>query len=157
MKKLAFLLAIAVLSSFSVSAQKEKSTDLYVKVKDNKNPLIFVNGKKFDFPMELINHSKIKSINVLKNEEAKKSYNTSNGVILITTKESEDLGLHSTKGKSKSLNDPIIIIDGKKSNLALLKILEKGQIEEMKILKGKEAIKKYNSPGGVIIITTKSK
>ena len=47
-------------------------------------------GKKFDFSIDLIDQSKIESINILKSEEAKALYNTSNGVILITTKVSTD-------------------------------------------------------------------
>lgn len=155
MKNLAFALALIVLSSSNIFAQKQNNTDLYVKVKDYKNPLIIVDGKKFDFPMDLIDQSKIKSVFVLKGEEAKALYNTSEGVILITTKDNDIISLSKAKEKSKNLEKPIIIIDGKTSNEAILNTLKPEQIEKMNVLKGKMALEKYNSPSGAIIITTK--
>ncbi len=157
MKNLSFALALVVLSSFSVFAQKQNKTDLYVKVKDDMKPLILVNGKKFDFPMDLIDQTKIESVFVLKGEEAKALYNTSNGVILITTKVSNKKSLSVAKEKSKNWKKPMIIIDGKISNQAALDVLEPEQIEKMEVLKGEKAIEKHNSPSGVIIITTKKK
>jgi ribosomal protein S8 len=157
MKKLAFVLALVVLNSFSISAQKQNDTDLYVKVKDDKKPLIMVDGKKFDFSMDLIDQSKIESVNILKGKEAKALYNTSNGVILITTKVGDKATFSATKEKTKNQKKPTIYIDGKLSSQAVLDKLDPEQIKKMEVLKGAEAIKKHNSPGGVIIITTKKK
>jgi ribosomal protein S8 len=157
MKKLAFVLALVVLNSFSISAQEQNNANLYVKVKDDKKPLIMVNGKKFDFPMDLIDPSKIESVHILKGKEAEALYNTSNGVILVTTKVDGKATYSKTTEKSKNLKKPIIYIDGKLSSQAALDKLDPEKIKKMEVLKGAEAIKKHNSPGGVIIVNTKEK
>ncbi|MBT8243634.1 MAG: hypothetical protein HKP48_06605 [Winogradskyella sp.] len=155
MKKLAFVLAVAILSSFNISAQKQSEKELYVKVKDDKKPLIIVNGKKFDFSMDLIDQSKIESVNVLKGDEAKALYNTNNGVILITTKVNNKMDVSLTKETSKNFEKPTIIIDGKIADQSVLQTIDVNKIEKMEVIKGEKAIKKYNSPGGVIILTIK--
>lgn len=158
MKKVTFvLILVTLLSSFNVFAQKQNNKNLLVKVKEDTKPLVIVDGKKFDFSIDLIDQSKIESINILKSEEAKALYNTSNGVILIKTKVSTDKPLTVTNKTSKNLEKPTIIIDGKIENKETLDKLEAEQIEKMEVIKGEMAVKKYNSPGGVIIITTKKK
>ena len=156
MKRIALVLALALCFNLVSFAQKTKDQNLYVKVKDGKDPLIIVNGKKFEFSMSLLDQSKIESVKVLKGEEAEALYNTSNGVILITTKVSgkKELFLEA-KEKSKNLDKPMIIIDGKIASEEVLKALDVNQIEKMEVLKGEKALKKHNSPGGVIILTTK--
>ncbi|MBC2843964.1 TonB-dependent receptor plug domain-containing protein [Winogradskyella flava] len=156
MKKFVFALTlVALVSSFNSFAQKKNNTDLLIKVKEELEPLIMVDGKKFDFPMDLIDQSKIESVNVLKGDEAKALYNVSNGVILITTKANSKMSFSIKGEKSKSQKNPLIIIDGKISNRTVLDKLEAKQIEKMDVLKGEMAIEKHNAPNGVIVITTK--
>ena len=50
-----------------------------------------------------------------------------------------------------------IIIDGKVASDKAITNLTSDEIESMKVLKDEKAIKKYNAPNGVIIITTKKK
>ncbi|WP_179009356.1 hypothetical protein [Winogradskyella forsetii] len=154
MKKIAFTLTFLALCSFSIFAQQQNKTDLQIKIKEDKKPLIFVDGKKFDFSMDLIDQSKIESVNVIKGEKAKASYGTSNGVVLITTK-LNDKNLSETNEKSENPKKPVIIIDGKIADHSALDMLEPEQIEKVEVLKGEKAIEKYNSPNGVVIITTK--
>ena len=156
MKRIALVLALVLCCNVISYAQKAKDPNLYVKVKEGKEPLIFVNGKKFDFSIDIIDQSKIESVNVLKGEEAKALYNTTNGVILITTKASGKKNLVDAKEKSKSLEKPMIIINGKVSSRDELKAIDAKNIKKMEVLKGEKAKAKYNSPSGVIILTTKN-
>jgi hypothetical protein len=167
MKKLLFPIIILFFSTSLVQAQKtevkkDSKEKLYVKLKDGVKPIIYVNGKIFDFPMDLIDQSKIVSVFVEKNEEAKKKYNAPNGVILIKTKtfDSTDIAETIITGNDKKvggINGPKVIIDGKVSGEEALKKLTPDNIEKMEVVKGEKAIKKYNAPNGVIIITTKKR
>lgn len=148
------------IESSSIQVKKVKDDKIYIKVKNHKKPMIFIDGKKFDFSMDLIDQSKIASINILKGEEAIKNYNAPNGVVLITTKASKDLDFSYVKMKEngdlgEDKKSPMIIIDGKVSDKKSLEGLTPERIEKMEIFKGEKAIKKYNAPNGAIVITTK--
>jgi hypothetical protein len=164
MKKLLFPIIIMFFSISQVQAQKievkkDLKEKLYVKLKDGVKPIIYVNGKVFDFPMELIDQSKITAVNVVKNEDALKKYNAPNGVVFIQTKEFDSTDISEIKitddKKIGGKKGPKVIIDGKVSDQKALKKLIPEDIEKMEVVKGEEAIKKYNAPNGVIIITTK--
>ncbi|APZ45895.1 hypothetical protein BW723_06120 [Polaribacter reichenbachii] len=164
MKKLLFAAFLLMCSISVVNAQDKEEKDskgnIYVKVKDGKKPVIFIDGKKFDFPMELIDQTKIASINVIKGKEAIKKYSAPNGVILITTKASKILDFSGVKiRKNGDLKEdkpaPMIIIDGKVVDLKSLETLKPEKIEKMEIFKDKKAMEKYKAPNGVIVITTK--
>ena len=164
MKKLLFAIIILFFSISVVQAQeKEEKKDskekIFVKLKKGENPTIYVNGKIFDFPMDLIDQSKITSVFVVKKQKALKKYNAPNGVILIRTKEFDATKISDVKltddKKIGGKNGPKVIIDGKISNQKAVKELTPDLIEKIDVIKGKEAITKYNAPNGVIIITTK--
>lgn len=156
MKKILFVVALLSLV-FVVEAQKnqesKKEEKLLVKVKEGADPDIYVDGKKFDFPMDLLNPDKIVSVSVIKDRRAVEEYNAPNGVILITTQKTLDTKPEvKIKGKAKS---PLIIIDGEVSDQESLQGLLPDEIIDVKVLKGEEAIKKYNAPNGVIVVATK--
>jgi len=139
-----------------------KEEKLYVKVKDGEKPAIYVDGKKFDFPMELIDQSKIESVFILKDPTSLKKYNEPNGVIFIKTKiiieEVDNSEFRNESGKfTDSKNSPMIILDGQITTRYLLEILNPNDIESMNVVKGEKALKEYNAPNGVIIITSKKK
>ena len=167
MKKLLFTTIVLLFSISLINAQKtgskkkdkEVKEKLYVKLKDGAKPDIYVDGKKFDFPMELIDQNKIKAVFVIKGEKAKKEYNALNGVILITTKTSKESDVSEIRitGYAKDKKTPMVIINGKVSNKKILDELKPDEIEKMEVIKGKKAKEKYNAPNGVIIITTKKK
>jgi len=98
---------------------------------------------------------------VVKKQEALKKYKTPNGVVLIQTKEAVSFNFSEKKLKDDKKiggkNGPKVIIDGKVSDKKMLDKLKPYQIEKMKIVKGKQAIKKYKAPNGAIVITTKNK
>jgi len=176
MKKIVFI-AIAILFSTTIAkAQEDKKSlkeNLYVELKEGAKPTIYVDGKEFGFSMELINQDKIASVFVVKGEEAIKKYNAPNGVVLIKTK---DLNTAATsklevknvktgaitkleieeKKKVLDKDGPMIIMDGKVVDREILEKINSSDIKSMQVLKGKAAIKEYNSPNGVIIITTKT-
>lgn len=166
MKKLVVASIIIFFSILSTQAQndekkKEVKEDLFIQLKEGAKPIIYVDGKIFDFPMELIDQSKIASVFVVKGADAVTKYKAPDGVILITTKELvstpiSDLDL-SYKRDIGPKNDPKIIVDGKVVDKATLDNLKSHLIEKMQVIKGDEALKNYNAPNGVIIITTKKR
>ena len=167
MKKLLFTIIVLFFSISLINAQKtgskkkdkEIKEKLYVKLKDGAKPDIYVDGKKFDFPIELIDQNKIESIFVFKGEQAIKKYDAPNGAIIIKTKTSveSDVSEIRVTGYAKDKKTPMVIINGKVSNKKTLDKLNPNDIEKMEVFKGEQAIKKYNSPNGVIIITTNKK
>lgn len=162
MKKILFV-AIVMLSTTVMKAQEEKTAGkekIYLKLKDGAKPSIYVNDKLFDFPLELIDQSKIASVNVLKDEQAIKKYKAPNGVIIITTKELKsaaplEFKIDKNGNVIDNKNAPMIIMDGKVINKEQLDKIGTNLIDKMEVLKGEAAMKKYNAPNGVIIITTK--
>jgi ribosomal protein S8 len=162
MKKL-ILTACAVLFSISLMQSQEfkiekndnkKKEKLQVKAKEGAEPDIYVDGKKFDFSMDLIDNDMIASVAVLKGDRAIKEYNAPNGVILVTTNKKHELDKSSKKTNFKG-KTPVIIIDGKVANKETLDKLSTDDIEKIEVFKDEKAMKKYNTPNGAIIITTK--
>ena len=151
--------SISQVQAQKIEVKKDLKEKLYVKLKDGVKPIIYVNGKVFDFPMELIDQSKITAVNVVKNEAALKKYSAPNGVVFIQTKEFDSTDVSefiiTDDKKIGGKKGPKVIIDGKVSDQKALKKLIPEDIEKMEVVKGEEAIKKYNAPNGVIIITTK--
>tara|TARA_R110002050_G_scaffold215386_2_gene351478 strand:- start:68 stop:517 length:450 start_codon:yes stop_codon:yes gene_type:complete len=147
------------MSILSAKAQeKEDKENLLVKIQEGAKPLIYVDGKIFDFPLELIDQSKIASIMVVEKQEALKKYNAPNGVVLIQTKEVTSFNFSDKVKEDKKIfdkNGPKIIVDGKIRDKKFLETLKLDNIDKMEIVKSDKAIKKYNAPNGVIIITTK--
>ncbi len=166
MKKLILTVCATVfLSSFLIQAQEnkvdrtnnQKQSTLHIKVKDGAKPDIYVDGKKFDFSLEIIDKNMIKSVSVIKGEKAINEYKAPQGVILVTTKKKKDLKKDKVRLKGKIDNEPLVIIDGKKLSKRELNKIKPKDFENMTILKDEVAMKMYNSPGGVIIIKTKKK
>lgn len=162
------LITIAyILLSFSViqGQEKDKNKELIesikFKFKGGTKPTIFVDGKKFEFDLHIIDKDQIKSVSVVKGEMAIEKYNSPNGVILITTK---GKGKEKEKEKENSeviLNSknriPLVIINGKVSDQKTLQNLNTKDIEKINILKGKKALEEYKSKNGVILVTLKKK
>ena len=109
---------------------------------------------------------KISSVDILKDEAAIKKYNSPNGVIVITSKNTYDENLKDTgalnnsqfklnKKKGENKPEPLIILDGKVVEKSKMNNLNPDEIEEIEVIKGEKAIKKYNAPNGVIKITSK--
>jgi hypothetical protein len=124
MKKLLFITIVLLFSISLINAQeteskkkvKELKEKLYVKLKDGAKPDVYVDGKKFDFPIELIDQNKIKAVFAIKGDQAKKEYNSLNGVILITTKTAEKSDVSEIRIRNndfaKGEKRPMIIING---------------------------------------------
>jgi len=147
----------------TIQAQKQDDSThekILVKLKEGATPTIYVDGKIFDFPMELIDQSQIESMFVLKGQDAIAKYNAPNGVVLIKTKGANPLDFSYVKAgehlkEMANKNDPKIIIDGKVADKKTLDTLSPNTIDKVEVIKGEKAIKQYNAPNGVIIITTK--
>ncbi len=153
MKHLILSLCI-VLSSITLIQVQNSTNNLNVAVKNNAKPDIYVDGKKFDFPMELIDKDKIESVSIMKDKELLKKYNAKNGVILISTKKDNNSKTNFTYKLNKS-KKPIVIINGKKSTQMELQKLDPNDIESINVLKGEQGKLLYNSPSGAIIVKLK--
>ena len=163
MKKLLFVAVVLLLSITTINAQEVKKDEegkIYVKLKGAVKPDIYVDGKKFDFPMELIDQSKIAGVFVIKGKDAIAKYKAPNGVILIKTKTEDGSRVSEVKLKENidtNKKGPKVIINGKVSDRKTLDELKPDDIEKMEVIKGEQAKEKYNAPNGVIIITTKKR
>lgn len=137
--------------------------------------------------MSVIDPSQIEQISVLKEKSAIESYGSegANGVILVTTKKAKaaadavkvttddpikvigvgvlDKGVLNGEsvevkinGLSSGLN-PLIIIDGVRSDQQKMSVIAPSQIESITVLKDNTSIEMYGTEGakGVILVTTK--
>jgi len=154
---LGVLLSFTSLQSQEYEKVKQKNTNIHIELKDGVEPDIYVDGKKFDFPIELLDKDIIESIEVVKGEKAMNDYNSKNGVILITTKisSSEKNEINFKKVEGDKDKQPMVIIDGKVTSQGPLNKLSPDDIESISVVKGEQAMKKYNAANGVILVTTK--
>lgn len=107
-----------------------------------------------------INPNDIKSVNVIKGENAIKEYGDKgrNGVVIITTKDNQPKA--SIVLKTPGKNPPLYIVDGNFITSKELQMsLSPEDIVSMNVIKGEDAVKKYGEKGknGVIEITSKNK
>ena len=173
MKKIGIILCLFSVISYTASAQetakkeeeKGNKKKIEIEVKEGEaQPKIIIDGKEYDFElMDLIDKDKIESVTVLKGEEALRAYDAENGVIIIQTKISDgkeklDIAIRKrVKIETEGDEAPVIIIDGKVSDKQTLDNLSTDDIESIKVYKSEEALKKYNTEAGAILIVTKKK
>jgi len=162
MKKIILTACVALLSISLIQAQakkeeNQKKESIHFEVKDGAKPDIYVDGKKFDFPVELLDKNRIESVSVLKGEKAIKEYNAKNGVVLISTKKSSKkiTKFDYADVKDKIDKIPMVIIDGEESDQETLSKLSPDDIESINVVKGEQAMKKYNAANGVVVVITK--
>ena len=156
----ALLLSVTIATAQEKKEETHKKEDIQVVIKDGAKPDIYVDGKKFDFSIELLDKDKIATVNILKGDEALKKYNAKNGVVIISTKEETMVDIDKNKSKIKIKSGdpskkPVIIIDGLPAKKADLKKLSPDDIETINVVKGKKAIEGYNAPNGAVIVITK--
>jgi uncharacterized alpha/beta hydrolase family protein len=163
MKYLILIAGLACLIATNGNAQQEKTKDqsrkqeeVVVKLKGNAVPDVYIDGKKYSYEIvELLDQSKIESVSVIKDEQAIKEYNAPNGVILIKSVNNSDKEEIRIKSKKSDHTAPVIFIDGKRADKETLSKMSPDAIESINVFKGDEAIEKYNSPAGAIIVVTK--
>ena len=159
MKSIILITCSILLSIGAVQGQEKekesKEEKLHIKLKEDASPDIYVDGKKFDFNMELLDKNMIESVKVLKGDKAIKEYNAPNGVVLVTTKNAKELELTKVRIRGYKSDDPLIIVDGKVSDKESIKQLSPDNIYNIEVFKDEKALEKYNAPNGAIIIKTK--
>ncbi|GAB3012641.1 hypothetical protein GCM10027284_35330 [Cyclobacterium sediminis] len=160
MKQLLLIMCIALVPFSSILAQESNENiqkKLEITISEKDNPDVYIDGKKYDHAIvELLDKEKIASISVLKDEKALERYNAPNGVILIETKaKKEDQVKIRYKDGNNNEAQPLIIIDGIKAEKGDMEKLAPEDIESIDVFKGEDALKKYEAPNGVVIITTK--
>jgi len=160
MKNILAVTCIILSSAFHVIAQHVIAQDeLKVELKDAPRPDIYIDGVKYSYDIfDLLDQSKIESVEVVKGEGAVRDYDAPNGVILIKTKKAAkqpvtitERGIEMAAGD----NDPVLIIDGKVANRDKLAKLSPEDIETIEVVKGQKAIDEYQAPNGVVIIKTR--
>lgn len=160
MKQLLLIISIAFVPFSSILAQESNENikkKLEITITENDNPDVYIDGKKYDHAIvEFLDKEKIASISVLKDEQALERYNAPNGVILIETKAKKEVQvkIRSKDGRNNE-GQPLIIIGGNIADKGDLEKLNPEDIGSIDVYKGENAIKKYNAPNGVVIITTK--
>lgn len=180
MKKLILTSLILCLITNIIHAQEteesvkvvKKDNGVVVSIKDTKDATIYIDGKKYDNEiLRIIDVDKIESIQVFKGEEAVNAYGVDKVVLITTKKQNKTIEDKTVENKgrvkitSRDLNldgddktkYPVIIIDGKTSNQHILKELSPDDIHSISVVKGEKAVKEYNAPNGVVIVTTKKK
>ncbi len=135
-----------------------KNVKIIIDGDNNADSLYIIDEEKVEKDvLENLNQDEIKSILVLKNDNATKKYGKKgkNGVVKIINKK---IGKNSNTFFISSNDDtePLYIIDGKEVKKDVLDI---DNIKSVIVLKGDAAIKKYGNKAknGVIEITTKKK
>jgi TonB-dependent SusC/RagA subfamily outer membrane receptor len=133
-----------------------------IKGKDGEKPLIVIDGKVSNVDINSIDPNTIEKVEVLKDKSATAVYGDKgkDGVILITTKKEmappppPPPPPFTIKGKNGE--KPLIVIDGKVSNVDPNSI-DPNTIEKVEVLKDKSATAVYGDKGkdGVVLITTK--
>jgi len=112
------------------------------------DPLLFLDGEKYDGEIDDIDPENIESIEVLKDASSVSAYGEAgkNGVILVSTK----------AGSTSKNAEPLILINGEKSDKDVAN-MNADEIVSMSVFKGDEAVNKFGGNGedGVIVITTK--
>ncbi len=154
MKNTLIILFVFCLSYTLASAQ----VNLKVGIKDTLNTDVYIDGKKYDYAIfKLLDQNKIKSVDIIKGEEALKKYNAPNGVIVVTSKKSKEhsISIDDDGVKLSGAKKPLIILNGKISSKEAISKLKPDQIESIEVLKDEQALEKYNAPFGVVIIKTK--
>lgn len=141
-----------------------------------KDPLILIDGEEAtQEEMNNLEPSHIKSMNILKGENATENYGEKgkNGVIEITLKTEEEIKNSTTHTNSKKSNTvemsktkngltyksdlpaPLYLIDGKKVEKEEVNELDPSTIKSINVLKDENAIEKYGEEGknGVVVIS----
>lgn len=166
MKKILFIslilgLAVTIQAQEVVKIESKddgKKENLIIEVKDGKQPDVYIDGKKYDSEiLELLDQDKIESITVIKEEQAIKEYNAPNGVILVKTQKEESKIVITDDVWISKAGDPKILIDGEVSDQKNLEKISPDDIQSISVIKDEKAVKEYNAPNGVILITTKKK
>jgi len=152
MKNLFFTICV-LLSSLTFSFAQKTDQEIGIALKENSNMKIFVDGKEFDFPLELIKEEHLASVEIVKGEIANKKYNAPEGVILIQTKDLPKLSF--SDAQKDEDNSPLFFVNGKEYQRTILDEISPDDIEAIEVIKGERAINEFNAPNGVILIKTK--
>lgn len=148
----------------------KKKVQINVMSKSETQPVYIIDGEEVSHEeVGELNPDEIEKINVLKDKNATDKYGSkgSNGVVEITTKDnstSTSLKGYGTKAEkrndntmSQSETQPLYIIDGEKVPYEKVEELNADKIEQVDVLKDKNATEKHGADGknGVVEITTK--
>jgi len=142
------------------SPQENEQIANSIMTSQQKDPLILIDGEEAtQVEMKNLEPSLIKSMNILKGENATEKYGEKgkNGVIEITLKTEEELKAEKEK-KDNSPKPDLILLDGKEIDKEDFSNLDHKKIKSMEVLKDKKAIKKFGkkAKNGVVIVTMKT-
>lgn len=140
-----------------------------LQLNNGKTPLFVIDGEvKSENEVKSLNSNHIKSVSVIKEDTAIKTYGkeAKDGVVVITTqKDNHFVNENGNNKKVKTIHvtsssngfkDPLIILDGKKVSFDSINT---NNIKSLNVLKGVAATEAYGSKGenGVVVIKSKDK
>lgn len=141
----------------SIVGYGEQKVDYMAIAEDGKNPLYIKDGKEISKEaVDAMDHKKIASIHILKDDHAFKEYGEKgkDGVVVISTKKNGN-----TISVSNNKKEPLYIVDGKEVTKKETEKIESSTIGSIDVLKDEHTTKKYGEKGknDVVLITTKKK
>ena len=155
MKSLIIFTSLLFIVTTKIVAQDQ----LRLEVKEDLKPDIYIDGKKYGYEIfDLLDQSKIESVNIMKGEQAMKEYNAPHGVVIIKSKKAAQQMLSIDDKEVKIIDndkEPVIVINGTISTRESLSKLSPDDVESVEVLKGEKAMDQYNARNGVILVKTK--
>lgn len=193
MKRLTLILCILVVFVLTIRAQEirvvgydtlksELDSTTVVSLKEAAGAEVYIDGIQYDGRiLELLDMDKIKSITLLKGEDAKKLYDADKVIVVNTIEGPVDGTKIRSKGQIYSdgkkdgmsgdskktqkwslkpiggTDNPVFVIDGVIKTEFDLKKLSPDNISKIEVKKDEATLKKYHTNSGVVLITTKKK
>ncbi len=163
LKNSMILISVAVVVAFTATFETK-----VIAQSPATKPLVVVDGKKTDKPVESLNPDKIQSVNVIKDKKMaveKYGNEAANGVIEVTLKDTlagsslpkseKEIAVVGYASKNDMKNS-LVIVNGNKVSY---NEIGKYEPNTLTVLKGEDAVKLYGEEGrnGVIIISTKDR
>ena len=157
------------LESVPLKVKKDDSGTVTIRTKDgfDAQPVYLLDGKEVE-GVENLSPDEIESISVIKdpNDPLVQKYMATDGVIVITTKESIDKKSPNASikppsnvnimNKDGSIANPVFVVDGEV--VANIEDLDPESIESVSVIKDSSdpLIKKYNAKDGLVMVTLKT-
>ena len=161
MRNLLSLTVFVIVCQITTQAQEEKTVVPKISYRlDRQNPLFILDGKELDsISLASLNLNDIQSMEILNEEQAVKTYGNKGikGVVIITSKIRSGEPIRFINSDHISNSSPLFILDDIEIKERSLASINPDDIDQITILKEKQAIEPYGDKGknGVVLITTK--
>ena len=164
MRNLLSLTVFVIVCQITTQAQEEKTVVPKISYRlDRQNPLFILDGKELSDSTSLasLNLNDIQSMEILNEEQAVKTYGNKGikGVVIITSKIRSGEPIRFINSDHISNSSLLFILDDIEIKERSLASINPDDIDQITILKEKQAIEPYGDKGknGVVLITSKAK